>query len=85
MQLAPFVLGVVASILGVYYSALGVAAIRHLQSPSEADKVVGWTLWWCLESNRYDADGQRFCKQGQVVVLVCVALWIACFVVAHRP
>lgn len=42
---------VAASIVaGLYYCALGISALLHLPDASEQDRVVGWTLWWFLES-----------------------------------
>lgn len=56
---------VTASIVaGVYYCALGIAALKLLPNATEQDRVVGWTLWWFLEAARYDEQGKTLCRRG---------------------
>jgi hypothetical protein len=81
MNALPVALGVIASALGFYYVFLGIAALKHLPGADEIDKTVGWAAWWCLESVRYDEEGRRLCKKGQVLAIACIACWIAVFAV----
>lgn len=59
---------------GLYYSALGIAALRHLPTATQMDRVFGWTSWWFLEQARYDEEGKRLCRRGRVVFAVAWAL-----------
>lgn len=81
MMAATLILGGAASILGIWYSMLGISAIKHLHKADEVDKVVGWTLWWCFDTERYDDEGRRLCKKGQLVAMASVALWVAAYAV----
>ena len=81
MNILPLSLGVLASALGFYYVFLGITALKHLPDADEIDKTVGWTAWWCLESDRYDEEGKRLCKKGQLLAFACISLWIAVFAV----
>jgi hypothetical protein len=68
---------VAASIVaGAYYCALGVSALRHLPEATEVDRVVGWTLWWFLEQDRYDDTGKQLCRRGSTVFALvwCLAI-----------
>ena len=69
---------------GVYYSALGVAALEHLPQATEQDRVVGWSLWWFLESDRYDDTGKRLCKRGGAIFAMAWALAIPGYYLALR-
>ncbi len=74
-------LGVVASLLGIYYAVLGFSAIKYLRSADQIDKAVGWTLWWCFDTARYTEEGRKLCRKGQIAALTSVALWIAVYTV----
>ena len=63
-------------VAGGYYCALGIAALKHLPEATEQDRVVGWSLWWFLESARYDDTGQRLCKRGGAIFAGAWALAI---------
>jgi len=66
---------VAASIVaGVYYSVLGILALKHLPDSTEQDRVVGWTLWWFLESDRYDEAGKQICRRGGTVFALALCL-----------
>lgn len=66
---------VAASIVaGLYYCALGIAALKHLPNATEQDRVVGWTLWWFLDSSRYDAAGKLLCRRGGLIFAIAWAL-----------
>lgn len=69
------ILGTVGSVLGVWYALLGRRAIHHLYQADEMDEAVGWSLWWCLDLSRYDQEGRRLCKQGQVLAVAAMAAW----------
>lgn len=76
---------VVASIgAGLYYCALGLAAIKHLPSATEQDRVVGWTLWWFLESDRYDEQGKNLCRRGANVFALAWGLAVPGYYLALR-
>jgi hypothetical protein len=75
MSTAAVVLGVVGSICGLVYCALGVAALKYLPSANEGDRTVGWTLWWCLETKRYTAEGQELCRKGFALVAIGFISW----------
>jgi len=81
MNIAQVIVGVVATALGLYYAFLGIAAIKYLRNADQVDKVVGWTLWWCFDTERYAEEGRRLCKRGQVVAFASIALWIAVYAV----
>jgi hypothetical protein len=73
-------LGGIATLLGIYYSFLGISAIKYLRCADQVDKAVGWTLWWCLDIERYSEEGQKLCKKGQVAALTSIVLWFAVYV-----
>jgi hypothetical protein len=79
MNTTQIIMGSLASALGVYYAVLGLTAIKYLHNADQVDKAVGWTLWWCLDLARYEEKGQRLCKQGQLVALSSIALWVAVY------
>ena len=76
-------LGVLGSILGIWNSVLGFSAARHLARADAIDKAIGWSLWWCLDTSRYDEEGRLLCRRGQVLAFLAIALWIAAY--AIRP
>jgi hypothetical protein len=69
---------------GLYYCALGIAALKHLSSATEQDRVVGWTLWWFLDSSRYDVTGKLLCRRGGVVFAIAWALAVPGYYMAMR-
>jgi hypothetical protein len=71
-------------VAGVYYFMLGVAALKHLPDATEQDRVVGWTLWWFLESARYDEAGKRLCKRGGAISALAWGLAIPGYYLALR-
>lgn len=76
---------VAASIVaGLYYCALGIAALKHLPNATEQDRVVGWTLWWFLEATRYDDHGKRLCRRGATVFAIAWGLAIPGYFFALR-
>lgn len=74
-------LAAAGSALGIWYALLGIRAIRHLRDPSHLDRVVGWSLWWCIEMSRYDEEGQRLCRQGQRAALGALAVWVVFYLI----
>lgn len=62
---------------GGIYAALGLVAHRHLRASAEVDRVVGWSLWWFAERDRYNAEGQRLCRLGLIAFVVGAASWLA--------
>lgn len=83
MQTVSIAFGALATLLGLYCSFLGLSAVRHLRKADEIDRVAGWTLLWCLDTDRYELEGKRLCKIGLIVSLCSAALWIGAFTV-HR-
>lgn len=81
MTVMPIILGTIATAIGIWYSVLGISAIKHLHNADEIDKAAGWSLWWCLDLNRYDQEGRQLCKKGQLLALAAATLWIAVYVV----
>jgi hypothetical protein len=76
---------VAASILaGVYYCYLGISALKHLPDATQQDRVVGWTLWWFLESSRYDEAGKVLCRRGGVIFTIAWALAVPGYYLALR-
>ena len=74
-------LGMVASILGIWYSVLGLRAIQFLQKADAQDRSVGWSLWWCLDGDRYDEPGKRLCKWGLLLATASIVIWAMVFMV----
>lgn len=81
MNTAQIFVATLATAFGIYYAFLGIAAVKYLRNGDETDKAVGWTLWWCVDANRYSEGGQRLCKKGLVVALVSIVLWISVYAV----
>jgi hypothetical protein len=80
-MIIPYIFATIGTILGIAYAILGMRAVRHLQHADQIDKAVGWSLWWCLESKRYDNEGRRLCKQGQLLALTAGVLWLAVYAI----
>jgi hypothetical protein len=81
MTVIPIFLGAIATVFGIWYAVLGVQAIKYLHNADQIDKAVGWSLWWCFDLNRYDEEGRRLCKKGQLLAFAAAALWIAVYAV----
>jgi hypothetical protein len=71
-----FILGTAGTAAGLYYSFLGIVALKHLPRSTETDRTVGWSLWWWLESARYDAEGKRLCRRGAWVFVFGAMCWL---------
>lgn len=69
---------------GLYYCALGIAALKHLPNATEQDRVVGWTLWWFLEAARYDEEGKGLCRRGAAAFAVAWGLAVPGYYFALR-
>jgi hypothetical protein len=80
-QTLTFVIGAIATFLGVWYAALGFSAVKHLKNADEVDRTVGWTLWWCVDIDRYDDAGRGMCRKGQLIAVCAIAAWVAIFVI----
>ena len=78
------ILGAVGTILGLTYAILGMRAVQHLHHADQIDRAVGWSLWWCFDAARYDDEGQRMCKQGQVLAFLAAGFWIAAYAVQRH-
>lgn len=78
------VLASVGTVAGLAYSILGILALKHLPDADETDRVAGWTLWWWLDGERYDPEGQRLCKLGGWVLGVGAVCWLIAFVLWRR-
>ena len=63
-------------IAGLYFCVLGFAALKHMHLSTESDRTYGWTLWWFLETSRYNDTGQKMCRKGAIVFLSGVTLAI---------
>jgi hypothetical protein len=77
-------IGAIASCIGLWYAWLGIKALQHLDSATEVDKTVGWSLWWCFDVSRYDDAGKQLCKRGQVAASLAVVLWIAVYLLQNK-
>ena len=64
---------------GLVYAGLGISALKHIAHASQAEQLMGWTLWWWLESARYDKYGQRLCHVGAWVFAIGAACWLLAF------
>jgi predicted cobalt transporter CbtA len=77
MDFTPSLLfGIAGAMAGLLASGLGLAALKHLPAATESDRVVGWTLWWWVNTKRYDSEGQRLCRRGGWVFAVGAVCWI---------
>ena len=70
------VFGALGTLAGLVVSGLGLAALKHVVGTTESDRVVGWTLWWWLDSSRYDANGQRLCGRGAWIFAIGLICWL---------
>lgn len=75
-----FVLAAIGSVAGLAYAVLGIAALKHLQTPTTVDRAVGWSLWWFTEAGRYSKRGQALCRLGAVAFLIASASWLGWFI-----
>ncbi len=75
MPTAPILFAVLGSVAGLLYTALGLFALRHLAGATDADRTVGWSLWWFSERERYSPRGQRLCTLGAVAFAVGALSW----------
>lgn len=76
MNTLAITLAVLGSVLGLVYSAMGIAALKHLPSATETDRVVGWSLWWWTEASRYSEAGQHLCRRGAWVFASAALCWV---------
>lgn len=75
-----FALGLLGTLSGVAYAVLGVVAMKHLTEPTEADRAVGWALWWFAEPTRYSPEGRRLCWAGGLLFAAGALCWLAVLV-----
>jgi predicted cobalt transporter CbtA len=69
MDFTPALLfGIAGTLAGLIASGLGLAALNHLPAATKTDRVVGWTLWWWLDTKRYDSEGQRLLDSGGLLL-----------------
>ena len=66
---------------GVVYSILGILAVKHIKDPTYVEKYINWTLWWCLDRNRYDRDGKIYCTIGSSIALVGFLSWVIFYLI----
>lgn len=79
------ILVLISVIVGVWYMRLGYQARTHLnENASEVDRSRGWLFWWSFAPHKYDAEGQRLCKKGQVLAIMIFGLYALWFVVLKR-
>jgi hypothetical protein len=64
------------AMFGIAYSALGFIALKYLNNASETDRVVGWSLWWFTEADRYTSKGKRLCVLGGIAFACGIACWV---------
>ena len=81
MTIIPFVLGTLATALGIWYAVLGLSAKKHLRDADQIDKAIGWSLWWCFDEKRYSEEGRKLCKLGHVLAFVAVVLWVCVYAI----
>lgn len=79
MQILSILVGGLAILLGIWYSMLGFSAVKYLNDADVVDKIAGWTLWWCIDVNRYNDEGQRLCKRGQAIASAAVMLSVVVY------
>ncbi|MES2581931.1 MAG: hypothetical protein V4627_04380 [Pseudomonadota bacterium] len=68
--------GIVGTLAGLTVSGLGITALNHLSTATEADRTIGWSLWWWLDKKRYDSVGQRLCDRGAWAFSLGAVCWI---------
>jgi hypothetical protein len=67
--------------VGGVYMFLGLKARAHLSADaSHSERSIGWLFWWSFDKSVYDADGQRLCQVGNLLVVPLVALYVAWYV-----
>ncbi len=76
-----FLLLLVSFGAGIAHVVLGLNARSHLKeeharsSTSIFDAI---NFWWCFDKEKYQAEGQKLCKQGQILaipMLICFVSW----------
>ena len=68
--------GSTGTLAGLLASGPGLVALKHLPVATETDRVVGWTLWWWVDTKRYDSEGQRLCRQGGWTFAFGAVCWV---------
>ncbi|WP_287915832.1 hypothetical protein [Comamonas sp.] len=68
-----FLIGLIS---GIAYSIVGILAVKHLKNPTYNDRYINWTLWWCIEMDKYDEKWQNYCSIGLVLVFMGIFSWV---------
>jgi len=76
-ELLAILLALAGSAAGLAYAVLGITALRHLPGATQADRAVGWSLWWWSEAERYDDEGKRLCRRGGLLFGAAALCWVA--------
>ena len=84
MVIFAWLLVAASCVLGAYYCALGITALKHLPEATQIDRVVGWTLWWFLDADRYDIEGKLLCRRGARVFAAAWCLAVPGYYLALR-
>ena len=61
---------------GIVYSILGILAVRYIDNPKYTEKYINWSLWWCLDRNRYSERGKIYCNIGFFIALIGIFSWV---------
>jgi hypothetical protein len=63
-------------VFGMTYTVMGWKARDHLtEKASDSDRTVGWLFWWSFAMDKYDEEGKKLCKQGQVLAILLLGLY----------
>jgi nitrogen fixation-related uncharacterized protein len=75
----------VSIVLGVWYMALGLKARQYLtEKASSSDRAIGWLFWWCFDTEQYNSEGQKICKQGQLLAIPILGMYAAWYFVLAK-
>ena len=82
MNTVSFVVLLLLSVgFGGSYTLLGLKAHGHLTAEaSKMDRQIGWLFWWSFDKDKYDAEGKRICKKGDLIFFPLIACYIAWYV-----
>lgn len=67
-----------ATVSGIAYWVLGLLASSHFENTdtSGSDRFLSSGMLWSLALNRYNDQGKKLCRTGNIALIISVALWI---------
>ncbi|SFU37488.1 hypothetical protein SAMN05216350_101603 [Polaromonas sp. YR568] len=74
-------LAVLGTLLGFYYFVLGISAGAHLmdteRAKSPGERLLLTIYLWSFDFSQFSDEGKKLCKQGNGVVGLAAAAWLA--------